>query len=38
MEVSTYVMNLLVSNGAVVLEDVVVGGSSGIDQLLESRL
>ena len=33
-----YVVDLLVSNGAVVLEDVVVGGTSGIDKLLERRL
>ena len=35
---STYVVNLLVGNGAVVLEDVVVRRACGVDKLLERRL
>ena len=35
---ATYVVNLLVGNGAVVLEDVVVGGAAGVDNLLQSGL
>jgi hypothetical protein len=35
---STYVVNLLVGNGAVVLEDVVVRSACGVDELLEGRL
>lgn len=34
----THMENLLVSNGAVVLENVVVGYTGGIDDLLQGRL
>lgn len=34
----TYVVNLLVSNGTIVLQDVVVDGSSRVNKLLDSRL
>ena len=34
----TYMMHLLVGNGSVILQDVVVGGSSGCHELLDSRL
>ena len=31
-------MHLLVSNGAVILQDVVVGSTGSVDELLEGRL
>lgn len=34
----TYVINFLVGNATIVLKDIVVGGTSRVDNLLENRL